>query len=76
MDFWDLVVQIFLVWVVVHFFTKQFLIYRNLKRRGFYDDDSNSRMSVLEQIYHIRRGFIKAKKDFIREQKDDRQSAQ
>lgn len=76
MDFWDLVVRIFLVFIVVHFFTKQFLIYRNLKKRGFYDDDNNSRMSVIEQIYHIRKGFIKAKKDFIREQENNRQGTQ
>lgn len=73
MDTGELLAKIFFAYVVIWFFYKNLRIYINLKARGFYNNDT---IGLPKKLYYIYIGYKKAKKNFINEQKNDRQSAQ
>lgn len=66
MDFWEVVVRCFLLFVVVYFFGKQFILYRRFKKRGLYEKEQEN-PTLFVSMYKIRKGYKQAKKEFMNE---------
>jgi hypothetical protein len=60
----DWLARVFLGFLVVWFFTKQFILYKRFERRGLYD---NQKVGNLKRLYYLRKGWNEGKREFFSE---------